>query len=251
MSVRADLIDGCAELALERLGIGLQPPIDLELLAGRLGVDEIQATDLLEDGRLERTDDATRILLRAANHRTRRRFTLAHELAHLLVARDPEGALVAHRRPMDRSVEERFCDALAASLIMPRAWVIADFATAPQVLATAMQMARMADVSLSAAVVRLRELCSWNSSLLRWARNGSQWKLVSIVGAPPRLKKAIGTDERTSTTLERTRIDCAGTVRTGTLTLQLAGVDTRIAGDLVVRSSSAAMLAALPRAWPR
>ena len=73
------------------------PPVDVERLARQLGVDEIVRAPLVEDGRLERRRGSTRIRLRNDISHQRMRFTIAHELGHLLLS-DPASDLVARRR---------------------------------------------------------------------------------------------------------------------------------------------------------
>src|SRR3954469_9322341 len=85
----ADRLDRSVETLLATLGYPAEPPLPLEEIARSLGVDEIERVALLEEGRLERTKHGTRILLNAHARPQRQRFTLAHELGHLILA-DPE-----------------------------------------------------------------------------------------------------------------------------------------------------------------
>ncbi len=100
-------IDDLTVRVLSGLGMSLEPPIDMDVLAQRLGVSEIVEARLVEDGRLERARNRTRILVRRGVNSGRRRFTIAHELAHLLLA-DDAGDLIAHRARLAIAREERF-----------------------------------------------------------------------------------------------------------------------------------------------
>lgn len=104
----------------------LEPPVDLRLVAERLGL-EIHEREFVEeiDGLYLRLPGAPPII--AVNNSytrplTRRRFTLAHEIAHhLLTSRISPG----HRMfffdssKTNRSLVERACDRFAALLLMP------------------------------------------------------------------------------------------------------------------------------------
>ena len=73
-------------------------------------------------GRLLRENRQVVIELRADRDAARRRFTLAHELAHLTLDLSSNRQAVLHQRtPGARHAEEeRLCDAIAAALLMPR-----------------------------------------------------------------------------------------------------------------------------------
>lgn len=106
------MADHLAELA-EALATDLRPsnlPVDPALVAHRLGVDvQVRLMPLSVHGA---TPSALRVVVNEALSATAFRFTLAHELAHVLVKR---GA-VATRSAAD---EERFADLFAASLLVP------------------------------------------------------------------------------------------------------------------------------------
>ena len=108
----------------------LSPPIPVEKIAERLGA-EIQNAKLDEDlsGMLVR--DSNRIIIAvASNHAwVRKRYTIAHELGHLVMHRGrPLIAETAHAIRVDRRLrapgfadqrEEREANQFAAALLMP------------------------------------------------------------------------------------------------------------------------------------
>ena len=187
-------IDDLAQNILESSATPTMPPVDVFHVAAALGI-QIVEQPLIEDGRLERTSDGFRVLLKQDASIQRKRFTLAHELGHILLS---GGALLQFSDLHPNNIE-RFCDALAASLLLPRDWLVATYGDSPRSLRIAQELSVRAHVSLAASVVRLNELLSWQRTLLRWqleradeGRLGHHgWRLVSTVSVPPHLHAAI------------------------------------------------------------
>lgn len=100
------------------------PPVDLLQVARRWPGLHVTTEDLDHEGYL--IDLGARggeILLRASDPPERQRYTLAHELGHWVLRcanGETSGKLAATRQPR----VERWCDHLAANLLMPKAWVI-------------------------------------------------------------------------------------------------------------------------------
>lgn len=87
----------------------------LHALAGRLGVTNIIEEPLqFEGGVFEKAPGALIIKLNSKSPFVRRRFTLAHEVAHLLLGKP--GLRSASR---DNPALERTCDSIASELLMP------------------------------------------------------------------------------------------------------------------------------------
>lgn len=172
------MTDGLAErvaIQLRRhLPVARVCPVDVEALARELGVDEILRDHaLVEDGRLERRDGHVRVLLAARSNPQRQRYTLAHEIGHLLLA-DPQRDTIARRMQTDDEVE-RFCDNFAAALLLPRSLIELEYRVRPRTLATVRRLAAQGDTSLAAATVRLNEVAGWPLALLHWRRTDRGW----------------------------------------------------------------------------
>lgn len=87
----------------------------LHALAGRLGVTDIIEEPLqFEGGVFDRASGALIIKINSKSPFVRRRFTLAHEIAHLLLGKP--GLRSSSR---DDSALERTCDSIASELLMP------------------------------------------------------------------------------------------------------------------------------------
>jgi hypothetical protein len=236
-----------AAAVLEVCGIDPAPPVALSALADALGVAEIRPSSMIEDGRLEQRAGRTVIFLREQTGPRRRRFTLAHELGHLVLA-EPGQDFIAHRREVRFDSEERFCNQFAAALLLPRLWVESEFADAPVHLWVARRMAAQAETSLSAALVRLREVLGWKASMLHWRRIAGQWRLVSTAGLPR-------ADHNRVTTTAQTRLILDGLVeregdQRGILPLRVAGEARGIPVEIRVGPQSATALAFFADARP-
>ena len=186
---------GLAENLAQIASQGDEIPVDLPRLAESLGVTEILLTELVEDGRTTWVDGRPRIELRADRPAARMRFTLAHEIAHVLVAQDQT---VARRtQGLDHDVLETLCDWVAASILMPRDWMQRFAERDDYNLSLLRLIANHADVSLSSAAVRLSEVGGRTCMLLRLQRAPRRWVVVGHAGVP---REYVGTLEVTSET---------------------------------------------------
>jgi IrrE N-terminal-like domain len=140
---------------------------NLERVAERLGVTGIFKERLPFEGGVFCDNGALTIKLNSLSPLTRQRFTLAHELAHLIL--DPQRAGSA-RRCVVSSALEKACDAVAGELLMPvdeaRALTVAGGSVDALV-----SLARHFNVSLQAAAVRVREVAHWKDSIGFWKWN--------------------------------------------------------------------------------
>jgi hypothetical protein len=220
-------------------------PVDVEGLARQLGVNEIlRVDDLVEDGRLERRDGHVRVLLAARSNRQRQRYTLAHEIGHLLLA-DPDRDTIARRMKTDDEVE-RFCDGFAAALLLPRDIINADYRAMPRTLAVLRRIAEQSDTSLAAATVRLHEVAGWPQALLHWKRSDRGWTYRWGAAVPMtyhrRLRSAPDTSARLDDLALRSRSD-----QEAEITMRVGPAVIRLDGEISVRGRSAVGLIAFPR----
>lgn len=117
----AELLDDCWDGSL---------PIDPVRIAKTLGVKVLNAEfgDDISGALLKKAGKDPSILLNAADSRSRRRFTCAHEIGHFILrTREPDQyEYVDYRDPTSSTgtvEEEHFANSFAASLLMPRAAV--------------------------------------------------------------------------------------------------------------------------------
>lgn len=162
-----------------------RPGGDLAELARHLGVRVRLERGLSEDGSIATSAWSADVRLRAEARLQRRRFTLAHELGHLVLA-EPEVMHAAESIATARLDVERLCDAFAAELLMPRRWLLATYQQRDEGFDVLDDLARTAEVSLSAAMTRLCIALHWSSSLVFFSR-GQDWTPILIAGPYGRL----------------------------------------------------------------
>ena len=135
-------------------------PVHLHSIAAKLGVSEIRCLDLVEDGRLRREGRQLVIELRSDRGATRKRFTLAHELAHLMLdISSSRETVLQQRTPAARHAEEeRLCDAVAAALLMPTDLVKSLHERSGMTYSLVDTLASRSRCSLSAAAARVTEV---------------------------------------------------------------------------------------------
>jgi hypothetical protein len=127
------------------------------------------------------------IVLNGAEPAVRQRFSLAHELKHILDHRFVD-VLYRGVRPEDRAAWiEQVCDFFAGCLLMPRAWVKRAYATGTQGLPA---LAKHFHVSQAAMQVRLNQIGLVDRPA-RCSRLRPDWALRAIraAGTPARYER--------------------------------------------------------------
>ena len=144
------------------------PSENLDQIAEKLGVREITLEKMGFDGGVFEDASGLRIKLNIENPPRRRRFTLAHELAHLIIA---SGRASGARRSHACTELERACDVVAAELLMPmdKMRCAGDGEISVENL---LSIAREQQSSLQATALRLHELGIWNASFGQWSWDG-------------------------------------------------------------------------------
>ena len=155
-----------ARRLLDECGIE-RPPVDLVRIARRLGIQRIRELDIRLDGQLVELGDGGYevILSRHAPH-TRQRFTLAHEMAHVLVASLEDGSMSCGDGPT-----EEICNRVAAELLIPSRFV-RETAAADMDVAAFRRTANGFQCSLEATGWRILNLGQLTGALLIWRHRG-------------------------------------------------------------------------------
>ncbi len=159
-------IELLAELLLARHGV-YAPPVNVDEVSNAEGLDfQLVELGALSGGYMRDNEGHGHAMIAAGEHRLRRRFTKAHELAHHLFdepeiayARGfPQLRLPTGYRGRDRHwAHQRF----AAALLMPRSWLgifVRERGWRLSRDTLVREIARTFDVSRSAAEIRLVEL---------------------------------------------------------------------------------------------
>jgi hypothetical protein len=146
------------------------PPTELQTLGQKIGVREILYESFPGSGELHKLKDGYRVVCSSDQPVARQRFTIAHELAHVILARTGRNA------PRDGKDVERICDMIATECLMPTSI----FEPQIPVNLTLRSISRLADIfgaSLMATAIRcaeLRPMCVFGVSANRvtWAYGG-------------------------------------------------------------------------------
>lgn len=126
-------------------------PVPIDVIAMQLGVP-VQATHSTWSGAVKSDADRARIWVRATDPRVRRRFTIAHELGHLLL--HPEGQEFRDET-FSGNPRETEANRFAAQLLMPD-WMLEPLLKNSRT--DAAELAVLFDVSEPAMKVRLATL---------------------------------------------------------------------------------------------
>jgi Zn-dependent peptidase ImmA (M78 family) len=165
---RFNRIEQLAESLLLKAGVTV-PPVPVERITQAHGI-EVRTTDLGEvSGLVVRRGGTIVIGVNKTESPTRRRFTMAHELAHALLHqgeevhydRDFRVNLRSGTSSLGVNVEEVEANFFAACLLMPRAFLEADPAAALVDVENAAAVAKLAkryNVSPHAMSIRLGQL---------------------------------------------------------------------------------------------
>jgi Zn-dependent peptidase ImmA (M78 family) len=142
----------------------------LESIAHRLGVSEIVEERLPFEGGIFDDSGCLTIKINSLSPRARQRFTLAHEIGHLILAKVLKGKTQCSG---DKELEQA-CDAIAAELLMPAneaaSFVTERGAPSPELLR---EFSRKFDVSLHTAALRVHmDLKLWPQSIGLWGFRG-------------------------------------------------------------------------------
>jgi hypothetical protein len=126
------------------------PPTDLDALAARLGIVAMRSEDLPVSAELRRADAGYEVVYSSYQSLTRRRFSIAHEMGHVLF----EGT--GPNPPRTGQELERLCNMLATEFLLPEE--VFKEAAGPEVsLQKVFELARLFEASLSATAIRCCE----------------------------------------------------------------------------------------------
>jgi hypothetical protein len=149
----ATVRDAAVRVVTELLSDVTCPPTDLVALGRKIDVREIVYESFPGSGELHRVKNGYRILCSSDQAPARQRFTVAHELAHIILAR------ANGKAPRDGPDVERLCDLLATECLMPTA-VFDSEIPRELTLRAVSTLADTFETSLTATALRCAELRS-------------------------------------------------------------------------------------------
>ena len=161
-------------------GVGLSPT-SVRNMAEKVGIDRVELRSMTADAmQIPRPDGGYTVFLNAAQPKHRHRFSLAHEIAHVLLRPYTKGVVV-HRRSFSPEQDpkfkqiERICNRMAAEILMPHS---AFYETAEQhgwTLENTIEIASKLRVSSEAAIRRLVDLAPQPFGVIAWEASQPDW----------------------------------------------------------------------------
>lgn len=151
-------------------------------------VDRVELRDMNTDAMtIERPDQGLTLFLKSSQPRVRHRFSVAHELAHLLL-KPVLGMKVVHRRRFAKNQDpfgdqvEYLCNEMAAAILMPTSRVSPLMSGNGYSARCVPEIARAFDASFEAASRRFVNLNKNCCGLIVWRKDGKriyyQWSTV-------------------------------------------------------------------------
>jgi len=158
------------------------PPVDVERLSRLLGVREIipigfTSTDAcLLPGRNGHT-----ILIKRTASERRRRFSIAHELGHILLRARSTKFRGGNRERAAQ--EERLCDEIAAELLMPEALFRREMMGVKPSVEAICDLAKRFDTAIEPAAIRFGKLGGNSVQVVCWQRQAHSLTAKWVSGA--------------------------------------------------------------------
>ncbi len=162
------------ECAIER------PPVNLYRIAKQQRICRVKELDTQLDGQLlELETGEYEVILSRNAPSSRKRFTLAHEIAHVLLVSEGD----AEGLNCDDSVED-LCNAIASEILMPRRFLRA-FLTKELMVGTLLEAAKLFGCSLEAAGWKILNQGLARGTLLIWSikKLGSE-RVLELMASP-------------------------------------------------------------------
>ncbi len=147
----ATIEEAIARLANQFLAQVSCPPTDLDDLRSKLNVELAESSDVVGSGALMKEGARYKIVYAADLSPQRRRFTIAHELGHVIV--DAAGPGI----PRTGKELERLCDMFASEILMPKR-VFLESASSGVSIKDVFRLARSFQTSLTSTAIRYAQL---------------------------------------------------------------------------------------------
>ncbi len=152
-------------------------PVNLVSLAQHQGIRQIKEMDTRLDGQLLELEDGGYEIILSKNASTgRKRFTLAHEIAHTLLAGEDSERLACGEESV-----EALCNAAAAEILIPSRFLHKIFPKGKEfTVESILEMSRLFQCSLEAAGWRVLNSGLIQGALLIWSIRTQVLELTSI-----------------------------------------------------------------------
>jgi len=138
---------------------GSKLPVDVRSIACQMGVEILEPADILVDGYVGSTPDGRRVIrYRRSNPYLRNRFTIAHEICHLLIAEVSGTPLSSRKSRKGFDDEEVLANRLAAEMLMPESILRDELCQVVPCWGTLQKLRKLFDVSAHSLLRRTTEV---------------------------------------------------------------------------------------------
>lgn len=164
----------------------LTPPVDVDAVAAELGAAVVEMARSQESGRSSESNGRYTIHVRKGDSLPRRRFTVAHEIGHVLLAHS--GVPLSEQALTGRF--EALCNRFAAHLLVPVEQLVGPHGSRPDTRLV-FDVAYRSGVSIEAAFFALSYAFRWKAAIgaERWDRVDERWRLIAV-------RTTLGSDAR-------------------------------------------------------
>ena len=154
-------------------------PTDVRALARTIGIQEVRLLPLSMRGRIVRESFGIVAELNQLLSWREQRFVLAHEIAHILLARDltnagPESIFGSTRAKNSYSYVERLCDFAAREILIPENAIRKELKSRPFSLDFAVTLAAEADCDVEVVAECICDLPGWRELLFLFCRRNAE-----------------------------------------------------------------------------
>lgn len=163
------------EVQREKIAGGVNAlPVDLDRLAKHLGVFEIRDVPLSMNGRVLLDHSKAIIEVNSSLSENNKRFTIAHELAHLIIEKHRPPSLPPidlHSKTLSAGMYhliEELCDSCAEEILLPGKWLWERIGSLSPSFAAAEKIGAEAHCDMKLVIERAVSLGLWQCRLLWW-----------------------------------------------------------------------------------
>ena len=142
-------------------------------LASHVGVASVEPREMVSDGYVGRREDGELVIrYREANSRERNRFTIAHEIAHILISKFTGEDVMANKHRKGFDDEEAAANRVAAELLMPEEMLNEHLSQRQPCWSSVAAIRGAFNVSTTALLRRIVELSSIDGIFIQVTKNG-------------------------------------------------------------------------------
>lgn len=159
-----------------------EPPVDVERLSRVLGVRKIVPVGFIAtDACLLPDRNGHTILIKRTSSERRQRFSIAHELGHILLRARATKFRGGNRERAAQ--EEKLCDEIAAELLMPQPLFEREMIRQEPSIEMICKLAKKFNTAIEPAAIRFGKLSRADIQVVHWEKQGNFLRAKWVSGA--------------------------------------------------------------------